>query len=383
MGSADIDSVIKELETILADDCSYYSGKVFGSMSSYPVPEAKKIYAQFIEKNAGDRNIFSATGRIEQEIIKTLAKLFNGDPTKVDGNIISGGSEGNVIALWAARNYMRKLKKVSSRLNIIIPETAHTSIKKAADLLDIEQRIIPTNEYYQIDIEKIEEEIDVNTFAIVGVAGNTVYGAIDDINSLSQIAQDHTLWLHVDAAFGGFILPFLEQPYQFDFSCKGVHSLVADPHKMLGAPIPCGSVLFKENNLSAEIVHHLPYFSGNQTENRTIVGTKPGASIIALYYILEYKGKDWIKDRVKKTLENANYLRNSLRKRNFQIKGKSELNVIATKPPVEYINKWNALHSEKWRIGKFHDVWRFVVMPTISKKDIDKLLKELDENKEG
>lgn len=375
-----IDSVIEQFEKFLEDDCSYHSGKIFGSMSSYPVPEAKEIYTHFIEKNAGDRNIFSGTGRIEKEIIKKLAELFNGDPKKVEGNIVSGGSEGNVIALWAARNYIRKVKKLSSsRLNVIIPETAHTSIKKAADLLDVEQRIIPTNEYYEIDIEKIEENIDPNTFALVGIAGNTVYGAIDDIGSLSRIAQKYALWLHVDAAFGGFILPFIDNPYRYDFSCNSVHSIVADPHKMLGAPIPCGTVLFKNGKLSADIVHHLPYFSGNQTENKTIVGTKPGASVIALYYLLEFKGQGWIGDRVKKTLENANYLRNNLRKRGFQIKGKSELNVIATKPPAEYTNQWNTLHSEKWRIGKFHDIWRFVVMPTIRRKDIDRLLKALDD----
>ncbi|MHA1686811.1 MAG: tyrosine decarboxylase MfnA [Candidatus Heimdallarchaeaceae archaeon] len=373
-----IEDIIEALTQELAEDCSYYSGKIFGSMSTYPIDAVIKVYCTFIEKNAGDPNIFYGTHKLELAVISLLGQFFNAHTAA--GNIVSGGSEGNIIGLWAARNYMKKHKQypLNKKLQIIIPETRHASIDKAVDLLDLEAVIAPTNEFFEVDVKEVEELITDRTVAIVGIAGNTVYGAIDNIERLSKITLEHDVWLHVDAAFGGFVIPFLTKKYKFDFVLEGVKSLVADPHKMGGAPIPTGCILFRNELLSREIIHHLPYFSGQLTESRTVIGTKPGASVIATYYILKWKGIKWIKQRAMKSLNNAKYLKSELEKRGFEIMGKAELNVFSCLPPEEYANKRSIIFKKGWRIGNYGDLWRFVVMPTINKENIDNFLGFLD-----
>ena len=368
--------ILEQLRQELFEDCSYYSGKVFGSMSSYPEEMSQKVFIEFLEKNGGDGNIFASTYNIEKKTIEILGSFFHS--SEVGGNIVPGGSEANVVALWAARNYMRKRKRLENkRVNILVPETRHTSIDKALDLLDVEKRILPVNKYYELEITRVEENIDENTIALVGIVGNTVYGAIDNIPTLSHIAVKHDLWIHIDAAFGGFIYPFVEDSPIFDFRIEGVKSITVDSHKMLGAPIPSGTVLFKKKELSDEIIFHLPYFSGAKTENRTIVGTKSGGSIVATYYLLKYKGFEWLRERVVNNLKLKEYLKEELEKLGFQMKGKCQINVLAAKPPYELENRREYLFEKGWRIGKYQDVWRFILMPTATKEHIDLLLDEL------
>jgi len=66
------------------------------------------------------------------------------------------------------------------------------------------------------------------------------------MDRLAELALSNDLFLHVDAAFGGFVIPFLDRKYDFDFSVKGVSSITADPHKMGMSTIPAGGLLFRE-----------------------------------------------------------------------------------------------------------------------------------------
>lgn len=84
--------------------------------------------------------------------------------------------------------------------------------------------------------------ISGNTVAVVGVAGTTELGRIDPVEELSEICLEEGIHLHVDAAFGGFIIPFLRETGaelpEFDFKLQGVSSITVDPHKMGLAPSP-------------------------------------------------------------------------------------------------------------------------------------------------
>ena len=86
--------------------------------------------------------------------------------------------------------------------------------------------------------------------AMVGIAGTTELGLVDDIPEISKIAKSYGVYLHVDAALGGFIIPFLNyknnNQLNFDFKCKGVSSITIDPHKMGLAPVPSGGIIFRK-----------------------------------------------------------------------------------------------------------------------------------------
>ena len=92
---------------------------------------------------------------------------------------------------------------------------------------------------FRVDTSEVEKCISKNTVAIVGTAGTAELGVVDPIDKLSEIALRHNVYLHVDAAFGGLIIPFLPNPKPiFDFSLEGVKSITVDPHKMGMAAIP-------------------------------------------------------------------------------------------------------------------------------------------------
>ncbi|MHC1580423.1 MAG: pyridoxal-dependent decarboxylase, partial [Methanopyraceae archaeon] len=107
-----------------------------------------------------------------------------------------------------------------------------------------------------------------------------------DVEALSDIAEDHGVPLHVDAAFGGFVAPFLRKHRdlpRFGFDLEGVTSVTVDPHKMGLVPPPAGGIIFRDEELPREIEVYAPYLSGGGSRQFTIVGTRPGAPVLALY----------------------------------------------------------------------------------------------------
>ena len=103
--------------------------------------------------------------------------------------------------------------------------------------------------------------VDKNTICMVGVAGTTEYGMVDPIADLAKIACQHDLFLHVDAAFGGMVIPFLDKPIPFDFALPGVTTIAVDPHKMGMSTIPAGCLLTREPDMLDALNIDTPYLT--------------------------------------------------------------------------------------------------------------------------
>lgn len=276
--------VLDILKDARKKDLKYSDGKILSSMCTLPHPFARKVYELFAETNLGDAGLFEGTKKLEEEAIKLLGSLLGSKNAR--GFIVSGGTEANIMALWAARN--RAGKKNAS---VVVPESAHFSFEKAADLLGLKLLNASLDSEHCVSVKDVKKKIDKNTIAIVGVAGSTEYGAIDDIEALAEIAVEKDLHLHVDAAFGGFVIPFLigYAVRKFDFSIPGVSSITIDPHKMGLAPIPSGCILFRSADLLRFIETRSPYL----TERRqfTVTGTRSGASAASIYAVLKLLGR--------------------------------------------------------------------------------------------
>jgi tyrosine decarboxylase/aspartate 1-decarboxylase len=212
-------AILKELEERLQNELTYISGKILGSMCTKPHSLAKQVYIRYLEKNLGDPGLFPETSKIEQEAIQMMGSLLSNP--KAHGYIVSGGTEANILALWVARNLAR-----GERREVIVPTSAHISFDKAADLLDLKLIKVRLNKQFQMDVNAVKNSITSKTLAIVGIAGTTGLGVVDPIPELSEIAETHNIYFHVDAAFGGFVLPFLRKMgYEvpdFDFKLPGV-----------------------------------------------------------------------------------------------------------------------------------------------------------------
>lgn len=366
----------REVSRLLAKaremDSKYREGRILGSMCTSPHPRAKEAHALFLETNLGDSGLFPGTAALEREVIRLLGALL-GEP-RAKGYVVSGGTEANITALWAARN------KARGGREIVAPETAHFSIEKAADLLGLKLVKARSNPDHTVDVGDVKRKAGKRTVAVVGVAGSTEYGTIDDIGALSELALEKGIHLHVDAAFGGFVIPFLRsigyELGRFDFSLPGVDSITIDPHKMGLAPVGSGCVLFRDGEILRYIETPSPYLT--QRRQSTITGTRSGASAAATLAVLKHLGREGYEKVARGCMENALELYQGLQEIGLKVLEPTMNIVVFAHPrPGAVVREleargWRVSRTRKWEI-------RLVVMPHIRKRDVRSFLQDLME----
>jgi len=371
-------ALFQKIKTRLQQDSTYRSGRILGSMCTEPHSFAKQVYMQFLEKNLGDPYLFPATAELEREVIQMFGSLLS-NPNAY-GYIVSGGTEANILALWTARNLAKRKKH-----EVILSVSSHFSFDKAADLLGLKLIKIELNNRFQVDIKAVEETITSNTVAIVGNAGTTDLGVVDPIPELSKIALANDIYLHIDAAFGGFVLPFLKNlglpAPAFDFRFPGVHSITIDPHKMGLAPIPAGGILFRDTSIVEPIGMKVSYLAGGEANLATLVGTRSGASSIAVWALLMHLGRAGYAAVVKRCMKLTWTLAEGVR----QIDGVSlvtqpTINIVGIKSDgldVQLIAR--ELRKKGWAISLFPHHIRIVAMPHTKLSHVKAFLDDLRE----
>ncbi len=379
--SIDKEDILKELHEIHKLDNNYAEGRILGSMCTEAHPFAKEVYCKFLDTNLGDPGLFEGTKFIENEVIKSIGNLLSLD--KAYGNIVTGGTEANIMAIRAARNYARKYKGIIDG-EIILPESAHFSFKKAADMLNLKIVEAKLNDNYKIDVAELKKVISDKTVAIVAIAGTTELGLIDPIEEISKIAQKNNIYFHVDAAFGGFSIPFLKEiGYDlpvFDFSLPGVCSITVDPHKMGLAPIPAGGIIFREEEYLEVMAVDSPYLTV-KTQS-TIVGTRIGASSAATYAIMKYFGKEGYCKIAKNLMDNTEFLKEGLEEIGYDVVCEPELNIVAFNHPNMDANILaEKLEKLNWKVSvaKCPVAIRVVLMNHVKKYHLKELLEDLKE----
>jgi tyrosine decarboxylase/aspartate 1-decarboxylase len=376
------EEVCQQLEALLANDSTFNSGRIIGSMCTLPHELGRKVYTRYLEKNLGDPGLFPATARLEREAIEMMGTLLSNP--KAVGNIVTGGTEANVIALDALRNRESVVAKSAIRREIIAPASVHCSFDKAARLLGLRLTKVPLTETFQVDVEATEHAINAETLALVGIAGTTSLGVVDPIDTLSQLAMENDLRVHVDAAFGGFVLPFLRdlghKPPEFDFKVPGVSTITIDPHKMGLAPIPAGGILFRDSHLQRPIEHRIPYLAGGETHQSTLVGTRSGSSVLAVWALLRHLGKEGYRNIVRRCMTLTHKLADQIR----QVEGVDLMvqpvtNVLGIKSDVIQVRRIaQKLREKGWAVSLFPRHIRIVVMPHISAEHIESFLHDLE-----
>jgi tyrosine decarboxylase/aspartate 1-decarboxylase len=374
------EQVFEKLREYKKKDLTYQSGRIMGSMCTLPHPLAVEAYNLFLESNLGDPGLFPGNQALEDETITMLGGLLGN--RQVYGHIITGGTEANLMAMRAACN-SGKVKKPE----VIVPRSAHFSFQKAADMLKFQMKEAELDRDYKVDLESVEELISPRTVAVVGVAGTTELGKIDPIPDLSRLCLEQDLYLHVDAAFGGFIIPFLQDAgYElprFDFTLEGVSSITIDPHKMGLAPIPTGGILFRDKEHLNAMSIETPYLT--EERQSTVVGTRTGASAAATWALLKHLGREGYQEIAKKSMELTHILAQGLEKDGFNLITQPELNIVAFRHPeipVEDMVSQLALKGWSVSLSSYPQAIRIIVMPHLEQKHINEFLADLDAIKE-
>lgn len=207
---------------------------------------------------------------IENELINWMKAIF-GFPKNAVGNLASGGSIANLIALTAARDkYQIKNEKITKSVVYLSPQVHHC-IHKALRIIGLEDvivRQIALDKNHRIDTNNLERLIidDKNSglhpFLIIASSGTTDTGAVDPLDEIGNISKKYNLWYHIDGAYGGFFILVDEKKELF----KGIEkadSLVIDPHKSLFLPYGLGAVLIKDKNA----VYHSNHYFANYMQD--------------------------------------------------------------------------------------------------------------------
>lgn len=206
---------------------------------------------------------------IENALINWLKHIFCFPETAV-GNLASGGSISNMIALTAARDKYRVKNENIRRSVIYLSVQVHHCIQKSLRIIGLEDvliRYVPLDEEYKMNIVALEEQIlsdkkeGLNPYLIIASAGTTDTGAIDPLEAIATIARENNLWFHVDAAYGGFFI--LTSKKDLFKGIEKADSLVVDPHKGMFLPYGIGAVLVKD----ARAVQHAHLYEANYMQD--------------------------------------------------------------------------------------------------------------------
>lgn len=379
--------VEKELNEAYEKDTKFENSRVLYSMCNSPPEIARSAHLKFIEANLGDALLYPGTQLLEKSVINMICDLLNA-PDTAGGHILNGGSEANILSLWIARNKWITKNKIrpSRQLEVIVPDSAHYSFEVACDMLQLKILRIPLDEQFRMDVSIAEENITDYTCAIVGIAGTTELGVIDPIDELSKVCLHSEIHLHVDAAFGGFVFPFLvmagwrKDIPLFDFRLRGVRSITIDPHKMGRSTQPAGALILRDKN-DFRFINFSSYYLSS-TVQHTMLGTRCSASVAAAYAVMRTFGKTGYIKMVQKCMENTYYLCRLLKSEGFELAIEKPIApIVVVKFPREVLGpiKKNLYTRKKWRVSESRHPpgIRVVLMPHVRRDYLPTFVSDL------
>ena len=220
----------------------------------------------------------SAATYLEQKVVDWLCGLYAlGD--HADGIFTSGGTQSNLMGLLLARDWIAKriaghsvqqagLPNCYDKLRIVCSETSHFTIQKSAYLLGLGERAVhcvASNNDGSINITALAEALQslknegLIPFTVVGTAGTTDHGAIDNLSAMADLASQHEAWFHVDGAYGGALI--LSSRKRILEGIEKADSLSVDFHKLFYQTISCGALLVKNKQDFRCLLHHADYLN--------------------------------------------------------------------------------------------------------------------------
>ena len=283
-------------------------------------PEADKLIMENLHKNFIDHFEYPQVNNIEQRIVNILAKLFNvPKDSEFVGTSTIGSSEAIMLGLLAHKWNWREARKKNGlsfdKPNIVFGGDTHVSWDKFARYFDVEPRIIPiARDHFTIKPEDVMKQVDENTIAVGVVLGTTFTGEFDPVVEINDLLvklkkeKGLNIPIHVDAASAGFITPFFEPDFPWDFRLEQVSSINTSGHKF-GLVYPgLGWLIFRNEELLHKSLKFYVNYLGDEMPTYTLNFSEGSSMIIAQYFNVMHLGKEGYSRIVERMMENASYL---------------------------------------------------------------------------
>ena len=265
--------------------------------------EVHQLMDQSIDKNMVDRDEYPATAEIERRCVHIIADLWHGpDAREAVGCSTVGSSEAAMLGGLAMKRRWEAARRQAGqplgRPNLVTGPV-QVCWHKFARYFDVELREIPMAPgRLGMTPEQVALRVDENTIGVVATLGVTFTGLYDPVAALSacldaiQIERGLDIPLHVDAASGGFLAPFVEPQLVWDFRLPRVRSINASGHKFGLAPLGVGWILWRDTrDLPEELIFWVNYLGGNMPDF-ALNFSRPGGQVIAQYYLFMRLGRD-------------------------------------------------------------------------------------------
>ncbi|KAF2265240.1 glutamate decarboxylase [Lojkania enalia] len=315
-------------------------------VTTYMEDEAEKLMVDAFSKNfiGQDYEEYPVSADIQNRCVSMIARLFNvptsDEHTNAMGTSSIGSSEAIMLGVLAMKKLWQQKRKAEGKPcdnpNIIMNSAVQVCWEKAARYFDVEEKYVYcTADRYVIDPKQAVDLVDENTIGICAILGTTYTGEYEDIKGINDllIERDLDVPIHVDAASGGFVLPFVNPSYVWDFRLPKVVSINVSGHKYglvypgvgwviwrgkSSAIIPSFPLLTDPKYLPKELVFNINYLGADQA-SFTLNFSRGASQIIGQYYQLIRLGKRGYRRVMLNLTRTADYLAANLENLGFII----------------------------------------------------------------
>lgn len=295
-------------------------------VTTWMEPECDKLMMAAINKNYVDMDEYPVTTELQNRCVNMIAHLFNapvGECETAVGVGTVGSSEAIMLAGLAFKRKWQAKRKAQGKPydnpNIVTGANVQVCWEKFARYFEVQLKEVKLKEgYYIMDPSKAVEMVDENTICVAAILGSTLTGEFEDVKLLNQLLTEknaETGWdtpIHVDAASGGFIAPFLFPDLEWDFRLPLVKSINVSGHKYGLVYAGVGWVVWRtHDDLPDDLVFHINYLGSDQP-TFTLNFSKGSSQIIAQYYQFIRLGFQGYKNIMENCMQNAKLLRQGI-----------------------------------------------------------------------
>ncbi|MGZ4713394.1 MAG: glutamate decarboxylase [Acidimicrobiia bacterium] len=263
-------------------------------VTTWMEPEADLLMAESFDKNMIDKDEYPQTAELERRCVRMVGHLFH-SPGEPVGVSTIGSSEAVMLAGLALKTRWRARRGLAptdaQRPNLVLGTNVQVVWEKFCKYWDVTPRYIPMAPgKYTITADEVLARVDEDTIGVVAILGTTFTGEYEPIHAIHEALAGYNATascpvpLHIDAASGGFVAPFLSPTLEWDFRLPWVRSINVSGHKY-GLTYPgIGFALWRDaEDLPADLVFHVNYLGGDMP-TFTLNFSRPGNQIVGQYY---------------------------------------------------------------------------------------------------
>ncbi|KRF37426.1 glutamate decarboxylase [Nocardioides sp. Soil805] len=312
------------LDEVMLDGNARFNLATF--VTTWMDDEADRLYAATVDKNMVDKDEYPQTAEIESRCVRMLADLWHAPDAAVSvGTSTTGSSEGCMLAGMALKRRWQQARRAAGastdRPNIVMGGNVQVVWEKFANYWEVEPRYVPLEgDVLHLTEEHLLDYVDENTIGVVAVLGSTMDGSYEPVEAICRVLDEHeaatgvAVPVHVDAASGGFIAPFVQPDLVWDFQLPRVVSIQSSGHKF-GLVYPgVGWVLWRDTeHLPEDLVFHVNYLGGDMP-TFALNFSRPGAQVVLQYYQFLRLGFEGYREVQQACQDVARHLGDALRR---------------------------------------------------------------------